>query len=305
MTFRYERDGVLWIDLERPSREEIHSAAQECGLSALIEEELSNPTPRSLTGNDTDGVLLVLHLPTNGTYKNDLHEQEIDIVIGHHFILTAHYEVIAPLHEFQKIMDAGTLAHHGGGVKPDALLELLLNHLFAGTRDYSSYIENRLTRIEREMFEGKEHAHVRQISEINREFLHLEAVMANQEESLVHFLDEIGHRNFFGPSFKSRHRRILEEHNRIMRLLSTHRAIATELRETNAGIINAAQNEIMRRLTIITALLAAALVVFGIFEMNLLGSPFLNNPNAFWLVIGAMFLVWIVLALFFKLKKWL
>jgi Mg2+ and Co2+ transporter CorA len=155
------------------------------------------------------------------------------------------------------------------------------------------------------MFDGRERSTVRLISNISRQFLHMEASLANQEESLRHFLDALKQYGYFGATFGERSLRILAERAHISQVVKTHRAIATEMRETNIAILGANQNEIMKTLTVITFIFLPLELITFIFGMHEKGTPLENNPNAFWIILGTMLVVGILITIFSARKRWI
>jgi len=64
-------------------------------------------------------------------------------------------------------------------------------------------------------------------------------------------------------------------------------------------------NEIMRTLTVLTAIFLPLNLIAGIFGMNFDFIPFLHQSNGFWLAMGAMLLIAVVLVLVFSRKHYL
>mgnify|MGYP001579910989 FL=1 len=254
MIFRYEYPGGVWIDLERPSVDEIQQIAQEFSINERIKAELISPTPTPLVAQDEHMALLVLHFPAHEAEGGETKNQEIDFVVGSNFIVTVRYDIVVSLHHLKKILETQKLVGDHEGIATDVLLEILFAHLYTSTRDHTNHLASSLSHVERDMFDGRERTTVRLISNIGREFLHLDSALADQEETLDCFLKMLAGRGFFGASFAERSERILIERTQVMRLVGTHRAIARELRETNTALLGARQNEIMKTLTTITVL---------------------------------------------------
>ncbi|MCR4333799.1 MAG: magnesium transporter CorA family protein [Patescibacteria group bacterium] len=305
MIFRYEYPGGVWVDLEQPSGEEIRHIAHEFSISERIETELLSPTPSPLAAGDEGNALLVLHFPAHGNKSNDAKNQEIDFIVGKDFIITVRYEVVVPLYHLKKLLEAQKLVSSQHTISTDVLIEILFAHLYTSVRDHTNHVADSLARTEHEMFDGHERQTVRIISDISREFLHLEAALANQEEPLDHFLKALAHRGFFGVSFAQRAQRILDERTQVERLIKTHRAIATEMRETNMALLEARQNEIMKTLTIVNFIFLPLGLISWTFAMRTEGTPIINSPHAFWIVLGIMLGVATLLTAFFIKKRWL
>lgn len=305
MLFRHEYRGGTWVDLEQPTENEIQEIAQEFSMNERLERELLSPTPTPLVVSEGNMTLLVLHFPAHGAEDGITENQEIDFIVGSHCILTIRYEVVAPLRHLQKLLETQKLVSKQMILTTDVLLEILFAHLYTSVHDHTNHIVSHLARIEQDMFDGQERTTIRLISGISREFLHLEAALANQEEPLDRFLKALAQRDFPDVSFAERSTRILAERTQVARLIKTHRAVASELRETNSALLEVRQNEIMKTLTVITFIFLPLELVTFIFSMHALGTPLEENPNAFWIITGSMLLIGVCVTLFSAKKRWL
>jgi len=304
MVSRYEYSGGVWIDLEQPSQDELREVADEFSISERLRAELLSPTPSPLVAGDEHTELLVLHFPTQQS-DGPTRIQELDIIVGTHFIVTVRYEIIVPLHHLKKTLEVQYMLGKQEPLTTPTLLEILFAHLYKAMRNHTTHTAENLTRIEQSMFEKHERNIVHLISKSSREFLHLEAAITNQEEPLSRFLRVLTERNFFGPSFAVRAERVLAERAQVARLITTYRAIATELRETNLALLGSHQNDIMKRLTVINSIFLPLGLISWIFAMRMDGMPLIHSPNAFWLVLLLMILVATLLAIFFMKRDWL
>jgi magnesium transporter len=304
MVLRHER-GATWVDLEQPTPEELGAAAREFGIGARIMDELTAPSPIPLALAESEAALLVLHFPTRDPEEADEREQEIDLVVGRSFLLTVRYEVIAPLHALHKSLEAHELLGLSAKLEADDLLELVLGKIFDAARDRAKNIALRLGKIEREIFSGGERETIRAISLINREFLHLESAVADNEDPLTHFLAAVERRGLFGTRFAERATRITAEREHVARLASTHRKIASELQETNATLLNATQNEIMKTLTIMAFVTFPLTLIAGIFSMDTTHNPIVGTRYDFWIVLALMLALAVGFFAYFRAKRWL
>jgi Mg2+ and Co2+ transporter CorA len=64
-------------------------------------------------------------------------------------------------------------------------------------------------------------------------------------------------------------------------------------------------NEIMRTLTVLTAIFLPLNLITGFFGMNFDSLPLIHSGHGLWLALGAMLLVALVLVLFFRRKRYL
>ncbi|MDP2655397.1 MAG: CorA family divalent cation transporter [bacterium] len=305
MIFRHEYLKGVWVDLEQPNENDIRQLAEEFSLGEHIEKELLYPTPMPLVSVDENMALLVLHFPMHGVNDGETKSQEVDIVVGKNFIITVRYEVVAPLHHLKKLLEAQNLVEGHTQITTDVFLEVLFAHLYTSVRDHINHVADNLSRVEKDMFDGHERTTVRSISNISREFLHAEASLATQEESLSNFMNVLSQLRFFDESFKLRAERIKTGRSNVARVVKTHRAVATELRETNIALLGASQNEIMKTLTTVNFIFLPLGLISWTFAMRTEGMPLIDSPNAFWIVLAIMFCVAMLLTAFFIKRRWL
>jgi magnesium transporter len=63
-------------------------------------------------------------------------------------------------------------------------------------------------------------------------------------------------------------------------------------------------NEIMKTLTIVSAIFIPLTFIAGIYGMNFERMPELEQPNGYYFVIGIMLLIVIIMIYYFKRRRW-
>ncbi|MNW14455.1 Magnesium transport protein CorA [compost metagenome] len=63
-------------------------------------------------------------------------------------------------------------------------------------------------------------------------------------------------------------------------------------------------NEIMKTLTIISAIFIPLTFIVGVYGMNFENMPELKTRNGYFIVMGVMFLLVIALIIYFKKRRW-
>jgi magnesium transporter len=87
-------------------------------------------------------------------------------------------------------------------------------------------------------------------------------------------------------------------------LCETYRDVIANLRDLYFSKVNVKMNEIMKFLAIVTALLAPATVLGGIFGMNFDRIPYLHDQNGFWIATGLMIIIPLLMLIYFRKKNW-
>ncbi len=303
MHTRHEHQGLVWVDLESPTRDEVRAVMEEFHVEPLVGEELLLPASKPHAQFHRNYVYLILHFPAlrhTHTHK----EQEVDFVIGKKFLITTHYEAIDPIHNFTKVfevnsaLEGGTVGAHAGFI-----FFAMLKRLYKGVEHELEFIRRDLTTIEEHIYSGDEVLMVEAISHVARDLLNLRQIIEPHRE-VLHTLETEG-AQFFGDEFVAYLRSLSNEyykvHNHIMRLTeSLH-----ELRETNNSLLSTKQNETMKVFTIMAFLTFPLTLVAAIFSMDTKETPLVGLPHDFWIIVGLMALSAAGMITFFKTKKWL
>jgi Mg2+ and Co2+ transporter CorA len=180
-----------------------------------------------------------------------------------------------------------------------------MRRLYGAIREEMEHAARTLDRIEQDMFSGKERDTVHTISEVGRVLLRFQTTLVRHEEPLSVFLQGLTATSFFGKAFAEHAAHIEAERDHVADLVRSYRAAASELRATNDSLLNASQNEIMKRLTVLAFLGLPITVFAALFSISIGRLPFADDPNAFWIVAGMGIATSAVLYIVFKTRKWL
>jgi magnesium transporter len=308
MITKYTYNNLTWIDVEHPRRDEIVHLVEEYNLPELVGEELLQSTVRSKVDfyEKLGLAYLVLHFPTvvRHTSKDSRAEQEIDFIIGKDFLITVHYEVIDPLHEFSKtfevnsVLDKSQIGDHAG-----FLFFFIIRELYKDSLRQLASIDKYLEEVEDRIFNGNEESMVKTLSVINRRFLNFKQAIQFHEDILRSF--ESAGITLFGQNFKYYLTTIIGEYRKVKSTLESHREILKELQTTNDSLLTSKTNDIVKVLTIMSFVMLPLTLITGVFGMNTSGNLILiDSIKNFYIVIGAMTLTGLIMFVYFKGKKW-
>lgn len=305
MITRHSHAGITWVDMESPSRQELEDVIAEFKIDPRVEEEIIAPTPYPLVVDTSQYVYLVLHFPTtdpNGGARN----QEIDFIVGKDFLVTCRYEVITSVHNLHKVFEAeellGITKRKGG---TGELLERIMRQLYSAITEEIEQFARMLDRIEKDIFDGREHENVRNISHVNRVLLRFDTTLARHKEPLHEFLLQLSTPAFFGAAFEEHSSHIEAEHDHTSTVVSSYREVTQVLRETNDSLLSMKQNDITQRLTIMAFVTFPLTLIAAIFSMDTLHTPIIGSPYDFWIIMGIMVVIMGIFFIHFKRQKWL
>src|SRR4051812_40107193 len=108
MTNHHAYRGLVWLDLESPTEDEVASLVKRYDLHPLVGVELRSTSTLAKVEVYHDYILVVLTVPVrlrkNGGYE--IADREIDFVIGKNFLITSRDGTVEQLEYFAKIFEA-------------------------------------------------------------------------------------------------------------------------------------------------------------------------------------------------------
>ncbi|OHA25942.1 MAG: hypothetical protein A3D56_02940 [Candidatus Taylorbacteria bacterium RIFCSPHIGHO2_02_FULL_45_35] len=300
-TYTYKK--VTWVDVEKPSEEEIRSLISTYGIPPTVAEELTKKSLRSKVDVYQNALYLAFQFPET-RHRHEKNQQEIDFIIGKQFVITVRHEAGDALHEFSKLLEVGSiLDKRKREVDGSAVFFSILMHLYQKLQDELINLHTALEHIENNIFARKEKEMVVAISEAARRLIDFKKA-TRFHKSILLSLASSGTK-FFGEEFCLEVETLIEEYYKIDHLLLGNSETLSELRETNNSLLSTRENEIIRRLTLMAFITFPLMLITSIFGMDIATSPILSDTRDFSIVIGIMATLTIVMLIFFKHKKWL
>lgn len=289
--------NVVWIDIIKPTREEVVNLAKQYNLHDVVSEELLSLSSRSKVDYYEEYIYLVLHFP-NGKYS----VAEIDFVLGKDFVITVHTDTIQPLAEFAQILDGGNDNKKEKGFHAGHLFYYMLRELYGPLEVELDSVNNKLKKIEEKIFAGQEADMVRSLSHVNHELLDIKWSLKFHRE-ILNSLAGVG-KDFYGDKFEYYLRAITNEYEHIAELVKSNREIFAELHSTNESLLMIKNGLTMKVLTALAFIFLPVTLTTFIFSMS--GSEPIVETYIGWTgVIGIMILVGLIAAALAKYKKWI
>ncbi len=304
MITKKEHNNIIWIDLESPTKEEVHEIMDEYNIHPTVAEEMLLPSIKPKVELYEDSIYLILHFPAFKHTHKGQHNQEIDFVIGKDFIITTRYDTIDSMHTFSKIFEVHDALHTDVHRDHVGLIFLqMIKELYRSLEHELEYINDSLHEIETNVFKGKEKEMVVELSSVSRDLLNFKQAICTHKD-IVALFQTLGKR-LFGDDFPYQLESLQHERSKVLHSLETNVAFLSELRETNNSLLSTKQNEVMKVLTILAFITFPLSLVASVFGMNTTYTPVLGIENDFWIIVGVMMFATFLMFLYFKHKKWL
>lgn len=298
-----------WINIINPQKEEIDYLRNKFKFNELDLKDAyaknESQRPKFYVRNDYS--FLILQFPVYNEKTGTVDAEEVNFFIGPTFVITCHRNKLPPIKEFLDacLKDKFYMAQYLVGDEKMMLLYEIIVRLQEYCYPIMDHMSLDIKKIESNIFSGREREMVHQILLIKRNILHVRKIMEAHKDVIQKLSkSKAGYLNSFkmGVYYSD----LIDHTKNIWDILSGQKELIEALEHTNSSLISFKLNDIMRILTIISVFIFPLSLIAGIFSMRTEGSmPFMDNPHSFWMVIGIMSVIWLVMFLYFRKKRWL
>jgi magnesium transporter len=304
---------VTWINIDGLGDvETLHFLSKRFNLHPLALEDVLNTGQRPKIETTPDYVFICAQMVYQNTDGLPCNEQ-VSFFLGRDFIISIQeegdYDVFDPVRERIRV-GRGNIRKAGADYLAYALLDSVIDHYFPALEQLGGAIED----LEDRLLEKPSRGMVVILHEQRRRLTHLRRLiwpMRDVVNSMLH--DSSG---FISDSSKIFLRDCYDHCVQLMDLVESQRELATSLMELYHSSVGLRTNEIMRVLTVITAIFIPLTFVVGVYGMNFasesadgekfpLNMPELHHPYGYVGVMAFMLLIAIGQLLIFRKLRWL
>jgi magnesium transporter len=295
--------SLTWVHLDAPTGDEAAQLAERFGWHPLDLEDVLSKRQRPKVDEYPEYLFSVLHFPAYDKAIQRLNAAELDFFLGPDFLITLPITELLPVTRLFARCEADdelreSLFSKGSGY----LLYHVLDDLFDYCFPILDKIGHKLDSVEDEMFEGRAEEIVRDISNVKQEIISYRKII-KPERSTLRVLEGRVQR-FLPQELDLYFDDIVDAAERIWDLLDNYKEVVEGLEQTNESVISHRQNDILRVLTVFSVVLLPLTLLTGIFGMNV-KFPGFETEEAWWAIVGGMFVVLVSLLGFFRYKRWL
>ena len=295
------RDQVKWINLVGLSDEVfIEKLGKLFQLNSLVLEDAVHTEQRpKIDEYDTYifGVFKMLYLNS---------EQRI---VTEHVAITLFKKEVLVFQELNEDVFDGVrqrLRGHLGRIRSKgadylffALLDAIIDNYFMILES----ISERMEILEEEVYQKPKPKTAHKIQELKKEVLRIRRDIAPVRELIGRLIDT--EHPFITKDTKLYLRDVLDHCIEINESLQIYREMAMSLMEMYMSNVSNKMNEVMKVLTVMASIFIPLTFIAGVYGMNFDNMPELHMKNGYFVVLGAMFIILIIMLVYFKRKRWI
>jgi magnesium transporter len=285
-------DGWVWVDISGESAETIRSVCGSFDIDSYFIEEALTAGSLPLLEEQRDLIYVVLN--AFGTQEDGrLGPSEVDLFVGRNFIVSVHdgdiFSTSLVIERFEQ----------GIGLTAPSPAGLLAHLAMAGSRRFPPLIDQLETQLDslEELAMRADPRALNEVYALRRDVIVLRRVLVPQRQ-IYEELAEGGHPLVDDASRRS-FERVADYQSQILESLEAARSLLGSVFETHRGAVADQTNEIVRILTVFSAIMLPLGLIAGIFGMNFIEIPLAEEEWGFWVLIGVMATGAIVLWIYF------
>jgi magnesium transporter len=296
--------GTVWVDLEAPTDAEVGILERVFKFHALAIENAIALSNHPRIDDYGEYLYMVVHgvTPTKSgalSGESRVRLQEVDAFVGQRFLVTYHGGQDPSIDMLRKKCGA---VDHLMGRGPDRVLAELLDHLAEEYVAVMETLDDEIDGLEDRLFKHASRPALREIFSLKKDVLKLRRVVNPQREVLNRLA-------------RSEHKAVSKEETiyfrdvydhlyRVSEMLESFRDVLSGALEVYLTVVANRTNEVMKVLTVFSIIIMSASFVAGLYGMNV-PIPGGASPKMFWILLGLMAALSLVLLVFFKRRRWI
>jgi magnesium transporter len=296
-------DGLTWVHADRPGEAEVAYLAERFGFHELDIEDVLSKRQRPKIDEYPDYLFLVLHFPFYDKSVQRLNAAELDIFIGHDFLITLpNVELLPVTYLLRRCEDDAERREELFSKGSGYLLYHVLDDLFDYCFPILDKIGTKLDAIEGAIFEERSEEVVRDISNAKQEIIAYRKIIKPERATLR--LLERSTLRFLPENLELYFDDIVDASERIWDLLDNYKEVIDGLESTNESFISHKQQYRLQLLTVVSVILLPLTLLASVFGMNV-GVPGEGSTGPFWVLVGFMVALGVGLLALFRWRRWL
>ena len=284
---------MTWHDIRDPNDPLLDELARQFNLHPLHIEDCRNRNQAAKIESMNDYLFIVLK-PVDLRQDHTLQIADLDFFIGKDWIITVQE------HQCENAAEALNKVKQNPKLRPDEIFYRVMDNVVDAYQPIIDRASDRIDEMEDLALANPDPSMLEDVFDLKRMLIQLRRLLANTRDVVGHLL-----RNEFplvGQDLAPFLRDVYDHLVRNLDLIEIHRDLLTGTTELYLSSVANRTNQVMKVLTVFGTIATPALVITGVYGMNLKHLPFAESPHSWGIVIGMIILVsGLVLAV---LKRW-
>ncbi len=285
----------IWIDVTGADRNDMKLLKDAFKLHPLTAEDLFNSGTRIKIEEFPDYLFCVFY----AIDRKRLEMTELDLILGKNFVISSHKRELVSVtglkndkERTEALLSRGT----------DFLFHKILGNEIDNFFPVLESIDDRIERIEEQVTRKPNPDLLREILVLKRSIIYVKKYTFSQREKI----SSLAKNDYKFISRKSLpyFRDVYDHAIRVSDAVDNYREAVGNTFDVYMSAVSNNMNEVMKTLSIIATIALPLTVISGIYGTNFSMLPGSDNPLGFWVMIGVMVTLSLVMLAYFRTRKW-
>ncbi|HEY6660600.1 MAG TPA: magnesium/cobalt transporter CorA [Pyrinomonadaceae bacterium] len=294
--------AVIWVDMEKPTEADERVLLDVFHFHPLTVEDCRENRHYPKVEEFDDYIYFIVHGVTADISPERFNTIELDGFLGPNYVITYHHEMFRSINNVKQLLRTTPVVCHRGTA-------FLLHQILDQVVDYYSPVlddfDDRIDRLEEDIFTLKRPNNeiLSQIMDLKRSVLRLRRISGKQMD-ILHRMSR-GEFSLISEEMRPFYRDVYDHLVRVVDLAENYRDLISGSLEAYLSVVSNRLNEIMKVLTIFSAIMLPLTFIAGVYGMNFENMPELHSRYGYYGVWALMIGVAIAMLLFFRRRGWI
>jgi len=293
------KNGNVWIDLNSPAKKDLTELGKTFGFHHLAVEDSLNEIERPKVEDYDEHMFIIARAIDRKA--GDVASRQLSMFVGKDYIITIHKHDIPGLDAVMK--EVLKEKHRLVSQSPDYLAYEIIDELVDNYFKMLDEMGERIEKIEHEVIKNPHKNTLEKIFKLKKELLMIRKPLWPTRD-VLHQLHG-GKLPHVQDKTRIYYRDLYDSTIQVIDLLETYRELVSGTLETHLSSVSNSLNEIMKVLTIISALILIPTWISGIYGMNFKNMPELGWTNGYYFALTLMAISMVCMGAYFRKRRWL
>jgi len=297
-----DTSAVIWVDMEAPTEADERVLLDVFKFHPLTVEDCRENRHYPKIEEFEGYLYFIIHGVTADISPERFNTIELDGFLGRNYVITYHHEMFRSINNVKQLLRTTPVACQRGTA-------FLLHQILDQVVDYYSPVlddfDDRIDKLEDDIFTLKRPNNMilSEIMDLKRSVLRLRRISGKQMD-ILHRMSR-GEFALITEDMRPFYRDVYDHLVRVVDLAESYRDLISGSLEAYLSVVSNRLNEIMKVLTIFSAIMLPLTFIAGVYGMNFENMPELHSRYGYYAVWVIMLVVAVAMLLFFRARGWI
>lgn len=297
-----DQSAVIWVDMEMPTEADEQILLDVFRFHPLTVEDCRENRHYPKIEEFPGYLYFIVHGVRADTSPDRFNTIELDGFLGRNYVITYHHDTFRSINNVKQLLRTSPISCQRG---PAFLLHQILDQVVDFYSPVLDDFDNRVDELEQAIFGLKQPNNeiLSQIQDLKRSVLRLRRISTKQMDILLRM--SRGEFALIPEEMRPFYRDVYDHLVRVVDLSESYRDLISGALEAYLSVVSNRMNEIMKVLTIFSAIMLPLTFIAGVYGMNFDNMPELHSRFGYYGTLIVMAVVAIGMLIFFWRRGWL